>query len=214
MSTRLSGRLADRNHAKSPTSSDSPALLSSFLLIHQSSSAGIGIILFFHPQYLWRGVFSLAALIPPSPLLAPVLFARITMDGSNDSVRSRHNAHQATYYFPHFLTTMIIIYFLGNGAVSMTLILCLTAIAGAIILRDTLSMSTIPDYLEFGSQSEIKAYQEGYKKGYADAGREYGPMVFRQQIMRTHSDPLSGPGTPGLGVGRRLMGPPVVGKYS
>lgn len=94
----------------------------------------------------------------------------------------------------------------------MTLILCLTAIAGAIILRET--VPTIPEYLEFGNQSEAKAYQEGYKKGYADAGREYGPVVYRQQMTRTHSDPLSALGTQGPGVGRRLMGPPVVGKYS
>ncbi|TGZ82142.1 hypothetical protein EX30DRAFT_340036 [Ascodesmis nigricans] len=118
---------------------------------------------------------------------------------------SRSPSYLSTQYFPHFMITMVVIYVLGNGAVTMTLILCLTAVAVGLMIRDhVLGFG----YSEFGSPQEVHAFDSGYKKGYLDGLRDNGGTSFHPHLgRRSNSNPI-------LHGRQRLMGPPVVDRAS
>lgn len=123
---------------------------------------------------------------------------------SQASTVAANAAASANNYFPHFISTMIMIYFIGSGPVSIVIVLCISAIAAALILRDPLLSTPLFPSTNLQSPEDVKAFALGYRKGFADAKEEDRGECRRRR---------SGEGGT-TATGRRLMGPPVVGEFS
>ncbi|KAI5782747.1 hypothetical protein EDC01DRAFT_751808 [Geopyxis carbonaria] len=94
----------------------------------------------------------------------------------------QHSQQQpSSDFFPHFMCTMFLIYLLGHGVVSVTLILCITSIVVAMLIRPSLPLNLIGSPIDAAASAaaaqmrtpeEVRAYTIGYNKGHTDGSAQ------------------------------------------